>query len=224
MPIAAETANASVRNPFGVTSLSLSSLGLFNRLDKRLAHRPGVIQMAGSMSCVGGRRRGAGFFGSGCRHILHVVPANAGTHNHSHWLLCESRHTASFKTTAAAYGSLLSQERRCREILAKRPHSRGTFCPRLARSSAPMRAWGMPGAQCTRSLVWVEITTRVSHHRSTGITRHSRTRWFTAYIVFSPEFGLFGLRRPWNYFRRLGASVEASGPHDFAVRRRCSRL
>ena len=76
----------------------------------------------------------------------------------------------------------------------------------------------MPGAQCTRSLVWVEITTRVSHHRSTGITRHSRTRWLTAYIVFSPELGLFGLRRLADSSAKLGASVEASGPHDFAVR------
>jgi hypothetical protein len=44
--------------------------------------------------------------------VLHdVVPANAGTHNHRHWLLRESRRTASLKTSDTAYGSLLSQGR-----------------------------------------------------------------------------------------------------------------
>ena len=46
------------------------------------------------------------------RVTLHVVPAKAGTHNHRGWLLRESRPTASLTTTAAAYGSLLSQGRR----------------------------------------------------------------------------------------------------------------
>jgi len=40
-----------------------------------------------------------------------VVPANAGTHNRRHWLLRESRRTASLKTSDTAYGSLLSQGR-----------------------------------------------------------------------------------------------------------------
>src|SRR2546421_104795 len=41
------------------------------------------------------------------------------------------------------------------------------------------RAWGMPGAQCTRSLVCeTKQTHERSHHRSTGKTRHSRTQWF----------------------------------------------
>jgi hypothetical protein len=34
--------------------------------------------------------------------------------------------------------------------------SRGVKTPESCKSSAPKRAWGMPGAQCTRSLVWVE--------------------------------------------------------------------
>jgi hypothetical protein len=32
------------------------------------------------------------------------------------------------------------------------PHSRGTPCPSHASAVRPRRAWGMPGAQCTRSL------------------------------------------------------------------------
>src|ERR1700720_4825597 len=41
------------------------------------------------------------------------------------------------------------------------------------------RAWGMPGAQCTRSLACeINKAHERRHHRSTGITRHSRTQWF----------------------------------------------
>src|SRR5258707_10172785 len=36
----------------------------------------------------------------------------------------------------------------------------------------------MPGARCTRSRAWCVVNTRVSHHRSTGTSRHSRTQWF----------------------------------------------
>jgi hypothetical protein len=38
-------------------------------------------------------------------HRTIVVPANAGTHNHRHQRLHESRRTACLKTSAAAYGS-----------------------------------------------------------------------------------------------------------------------
>src|SRR5665213_4249620 len=43
------------------------------------------------------------------------------------------------------------------------------------------RAWGMPGAQCTRSLVCAMVTAEMHtsiHSEFTGITRHSRTQWF----------------------------------------------
>src|SRR5713226_7773632 len=37
----------------------------------------------------------------------------------------------------------------------------------------------MPGTQCTRSLACkLNKAHERSHHRSTGITRHSRTQWF----------------------------------------------
>ena len=49
----------------------------------------------------------------------------------------------------------------------------------------------MPGARCTRSLVCA-IGSKYAHEysqRATGITRHSRTQWFTAYTVLSPVIG-----------------------------------
>src|SRR5262249_32253923 len=50
------------------------------------------------------------------------------------------------------------------------------------------RAWGMPGARCTRGLACNEKSTRVNHHRSTGNTRHSRTRMvLTAYVRALPD-------------------------------------
>ena len=62
-----------------------------------------------------------------------------------------------------------------------------------------------------------------SHHRFTGIIRHSPRNSVTAYNVISPVIGLCCHRRLRNYFRRLDASVEASEPHDFAVRVRTFR-
>jgi hypothetical protein len=40
----------------------------------------------------------------------------------------------------------------------------------------------------------------------------------TVSFVLSPVIGLFCHRHWWNCFRQLDAGVEASGPHDFAVR------
>jgi hypothetical protein len=66
-------------------------------------------------------------------------------------------------------------------------------------------------------MVVTEMHTSI-HSEFTGITRHSRTQWFTAYTALSPEIGLSCLRRLRRLLRKLDASVEASGPHDFAVR------
>jgi hypothetical protein len=49
----------------------------------------------------------------------------------------------------------------------------------------------MPDARCTRSLVCA-IGSKYAHEysqRATGITRHSRTQWFTAYSALSPATG-----------------------------------
>jgi hypothetical protein len=57
-----------------------------------------------------------------------------------------------------------------------------------------------------------------SHHRFTGNTQHSLRDGFNGYFVLSPVTGLFCHRRLRNNFRKLDASVGASGPHDFSVR------
>ena len=65
-------------------------------------------------------------------------------------------------------------------------------------------------------------STRGSHHRFTGITRHSPRNGFTTYNVISPVIGLGCHRRFAKLLpQNLNASVEASGPHDFAVRVTC---
>jgi hypothetical protein len=153
-------------------------------------------------------------------------------------------------------------------------------CARVVHeTSAQQRAWGMPGARCTRSRACRIVSTRVSHHGRTGITRHSRTRMvLTASFALSPVIGYrmhtsdsilsvgstknvshqSHLTRLWQYLmaqggasanplkknlvsrcvnliagdrallspsprgsllpRSLTPAIEASGPHDFAVR------
>jgi hypothetical protein len=50
-----------------------------------------------------------------------------------------------------------------------------------------------------------------------------RAMVLTVSFVLSPVIGLVCHRRRQNCFRRLDAGVEASGPHDFAVRVRRPR-
>src|ERR1700692_4350346 len=109
--------------------------------------------------------------------------------------------------------------------------------PELCQNLPPRRAWGMPGAQCPRSLVG-EVgsskCTRVFTAVAPEITRHPRTQWFTAYSVLSPAIGLSCHRRladigtsarsGLSTSARLDDGVEASGPHDFAVRCSAVRL
>ncbi|HET7490416.1 MAG TPA: hypothetical protein VFK01_00925, partial [Bradyrhizobium sp.] len=56
-----------------------------------------------------------------------------------------------------------------------------------------------------------------SHHRYAETFRHSLHDGFTVSFALSPVIGLCCHRRQQN-IRRLNASVEASRPHDFAVR------
>jgi hypothetical protein len=62
---------------------------------------------------------------------------------------------------------------------------------------AQQRAWGMPGARCTRSLVCsVLVAHECSHHGRTG--KHPafpHAMVLTVSFVLSPEIGLFCLRR-----------------------------
>ena len=66
-------------------------------------------------------------------------------------------------------------------------------------------------------------TTRASSLRSHRIHPAFPAQWFTTYIALSPVIGLGCHRRQQNDFRQLDASIEASGPHDFAVRLRAVR-
>jgi hypothetical protein len=80
------------------------------------------------------------------------------------------------------------------------------------------RAQGKPGARCTRSRAWWVESTRVSHHRSTGTPGLPCAMVLTVSFALSPVIGLVCHRRQWSRLHQLDASVEASGPHDFAVR------
>jgi hypothetical protein len=78
----------------------------------------------------------------------------------------------------------------------------------------------MPGAGCARSLVCemkkhTSIVTTVTPE-TPGIPR---AMVLTAYSALSPVTGLVCHRRQRSCLRQLDASVGASGPHDFAVRR-----
>ncbi|SHK00398.1 hypothetical protein SAMN05444159_2153 [Bradyrhizobium lablabi] len=49
---------------------------------------------------------------------------------------------------------------------------------RVVLNSPPHEGVGNAGCRCTRSRACSVVNTRVSHHRSTGTSRHSRTQWF----------------------------------------------
>ena len=75
----------------------------------------------------------------------------------------------------------------------------------------------MPGAHCARSLACkIKQAHERSHHGHTGSPGIPRAMVLTVSFVLSPVTGLVCHRHP--RFRKLDASVGASGPHDFAVR------
>jgi hypothetical protein len=78
----------------------------------------------------------------------------------------------------------------------------------------------MPGARCTRSLACeLKKHTSIVTTVTPEITRHSPRNGFTAYFALSPAIGLVCHRRLARLLARLDAGVEASEPHDFAVRK-----
>jgi hypothetical protein len=106
------------------------------------------------------------------------------------------------------------------------------FCQKIPALSH-RRAQGMPGAWCARSRAWCVESTRVSHHGHTGNTRHSPRNGFNGFLRALPgdraclSPSLARRVRPVRAdiaIRKLDAGVEASGPHDFAVRCRAVRL
>src|SRR3954465_2575594 len=94
----------------------------------------------------------------------------------------------------------------------------------------------MPGARCTRRLACKNIKAyEHSHHRFTGATRHSPRNGFNGFLrdlpgdraLLSPSSCEYGWSAPGRAdfaSAKIDASVEASGPHDFAVRSNIVRL
>jgi hypothetical protein len=109
------------------------------------------------------------------------------------------------------------------------PHPRGALRPSCRCFSRPKRAWGMPGGQRTRSLAW-----KNENHTSVvtaGIRRFHpafpHANGFNGFLrALLGEPGLFATipSATRKRCRRVNASVGASGPHDFAVRRCTVRL
>src|SRR6266481_3408491 len=86
------------------------------------------------------------------------------------------------------------------------------------------RAQGMPGARRTRSLVCENKNTRVSHYRFARFTQHSLRNGFNGFLrALLGDRALLPPSPAEDFFRQLDASVGASGPHDFAVRKSAAR-
>jgi hypothetical protein len=96
-------------------------------------------------------------------------------------------------------------------------------CPGFAKFSLPRKSEGAgnAGRRCARSRVCSVESTRVSHHGHTGQRRHSLRNGFNGLLRALPgEPGLLSPSpRNAKALSRVDASVGASGPHGFAVRR-----
>jgi hypothetical protein len=80
----------------------------------------------------------------------------------------------------------------------------------------------MPGARSTRGPACSVESTRVSHHGHAGETRHSLRDGFNGFLRALPSDRAFLPLSPaqcGTHCHELDASVGASEPHDFAVRR-----
>src|SRR3981189_3043315 len=107
--------------------------------------------------------------------------------------------------------------------------SRRAMRPRFASASPSFRTEGAGKAGCR---LHPRSCAKEAHEWTTGSTgslRLSLREWFTAYFVLSPVAGLFATvalriddtsqtRLGRCISARLGASIGAPGPHDFAVR------
>jgi len=93
-----------------------------------------------------------------------------------------------------------------------RPSCAGTIRPK-------QRAWGMPGARCTRSRAWCVVNTRVSHHGYTGSPGIPARNGFNGFLRALLGDRAFLPPSLADCSAKLDASVGASGPNDFAVRK-----
>jgi hypothetical protein len=116
------------------------------------------------------------------------------------------------------------------------PHSRGVKTPELCQQPPSREGAGNAGcALHPQSRVQKVKSTRGSHHEFTGTTRHSPRNGFNGFLrdlpgdraLLSPSFVEYGWSAPGRAdfaSAKLDASIEASGPHDFAVRSTVVRL
>src|SRR4051795_1166602 len=103
-------------------------------------------------------------------------------------------------------------------ILSFSPRENARVLPRTTTLDKE-RAQGMPGARCTRSLA---CKNKIAHEVvTTGSPEQPgipRAMVLTVSFVISPVIGLSCHRHRQVTTCQLDASIEASGPHDFAVR------
>src|SRR5207247_9904242 len=123
-------------------------------------------------------------------------------------------------TSAAAYGSLLSQgrrwERACiRDLAARfRPSDANSLPPSQKRGRRECRMRAAPAVSYAK----VRKNGAHEHTGSAEAVRHPLRNGFTAYIALSPVERACCHRRRRDTSRQLSASIAAPGPHDFAVR------
>jgi hypothetical protein len=92
------------------------------------------------------------------------------------------------------------------------PQSEGAVLPQ--EGSRECRTLGASAAACA-----VVESTRVSHHGHAGNVRHSPRNGFNGFLRALPGDRALLPPSPRRYTATLDASVGASGPHDFAVRK-----
>ena len=110
-----------------------------------------------------------------------------------------------------------------------RPHSRDTTSPEFCVVPRERREQGMPDARCTRGLVCKVVQkVRTRAYRAAEAIRHSLRNGFTAYDAHPGVSGFLapvasrkpalGPGRAFAPPKDLTPTIEASDPHDFAVR------
>jgi hypothetical protein len=121
---------------------------------------------------------------------------------------------------------VLQQRRACRinfqtALFANTPpRPRGVISPGLCKNLRP-KGRGECRAHDAPAAWWAERVgsrTSIVTTGSPGSPGIPAREWFTVYFVLSPVIGLSCHRRQRSCLRQLDTSVEASGPHDFAVR------
>jgi hypothetical protein len=102
---------------------------------------------------------------------------------------------------------------------ALRPSCACIFRPTKGVGATPRGERGMPGARCTRSRACRVVSTRVSHHGRTGTPGIPARDGVNGFLRTLPGDRALLSPSPANNSADLTPTIEASGPHDFAVRK-----